>query len=288
MRASVLVLGLLVGPVAPVASGQTLIERGEYVLRAGGCVACHTDFDNDGAYLAGGRAFITPFGTFFSPNITPDATHGIGGWSVADFTKALTRGEGPGGVHYYAVFPYTSYSGMRSEDIQALFAYLRSVEPVPQADRPHELRWYLKLGFINRLWKYLFFKPNEPPDDMSEPVRRGAYLVTVLGHCSECHTPRNFLGIPDEELYLAGTKQGPDGDAVPNITPDRETGIGRWSRATLIRYLTKGMEPGGDFAGGLMVDVIDESLRHLSRPDIEAIVDYLKSIPPVSNRIGNP
>ena len=288
MRAIALVLGLSVWLLGPVASGQTLIERGEYMLRAGGCVACHTDVDNDGAYLAGGREFTTPFGAFFSPNITPDPTDGIGGWSIADFTTALTRGEGPGGIHYYPVFPYTSYSGMRPEDVQALFAYLRSVEPVPQADRLPDLPWYMQFRFINRVWKCLFFKSTEPPNDMSEPVLRGAYLVTVLGHCGECHTPRNLFGVLDDELFLAGTKDGPDGDAVPNITPDRETGIGRWSRATLIRYLTKGMEPDGDFAGGVMVDVIDESLRHLSYSDIEAIVDYLKSIPPVSNQVGDP
>jgi len=282
------VFGVFVSLLAPVAPGQSLIERGEYVLRAGGCAVCHTDLDNDGVYLAGGRAFNTPFGTFFSPNITPDPSHGIGAWSLADFSKAVTRGEGPEGLHYYPVFPYTSYSGMRTEDIQALFTYLRSVKPVPQADKLHDLPWYLQFRFVNRVWKYLFFEPNEPPIDMSEPVRRGAYLVTVLMHCGECHTPRNLFGVLDDELFLAGAKDGPDGDAVPNITPDRKTGIGRWSRTTLIRYLTKGMEPDGDFAGGVMVDVIDESLRHLSGSDIEAIVDYLKSIPPVPNQIAGP
>lgn len=262
---------------------QTDPERGEYVARAAGCVACHTDLENDGAYLAGGVAFETPFGTFYSPNITPDPGSGIGAWTEADLAAALTLGVGPDGRHYYPVFPYTAYAGLLPGDTEALFAYLRGVPGVAQVNRAHVLPWFMRWRFINRLWKWLFF---DPAGAAERRAGRGAYLVNVLGHCGECHTPRNRLGALDPDMHLAGTRDGPDASAVPNITPHPDTGIGRWSRKSLHDFLRRGMYPDGDFAGGLMVDVVDEGLRYLSEADLEAIVDYLQSIPAIDNRIG--
>ncbi|MDH3671649.1 MAG: cytochrome c [Gammaproteobacteria bacterium] len=279
--------GLFLLVSATTVTAQTLRERGEYVLRASGCVACHTDTENDGEYLAGGVEFNTPFGIFYSPNITAHPDHGIGNWDINDLISALTRGEGPGGVHYYPVLPYTAYSGMQPEDIRALFAYLQTVPASAQQNKPHKLPWYLRFRFINRIWKRLFFEPIESPTDLSDHVKRGAYLVNVLGHCGECHTPRNLFGALDNDQYLAGTRDGPDGDPVPNITPDADTGIGGWGRNSLRRYLKRGVDPNDDFAGGLMVDVIDEGLRYLSNDDLNAIVDYLKSIPPIINRVDD-
>ena len=260
------------------AAGETLVERGEYLVRAAGCVACHTDIDGDGAYLAGGRSLATPFGTFYSPNITPDPEHGIGSWSEDAFAGALKRGEGPQGKHYYPVFPFTAYSAMRRDDVAALFAYLRTVPAVAQADLPHDLPWPMRWRFVNRVWKWLFFEPRETPDE------RGAYLVSALGHCDECHTPRNHFGALDYTRHLIGNPHGPEGDPVPNITPHRKSGIGRWGRSDLVRYLRNGMLPDGDFAGGVMVEVIDEGLSYLEPADIEAIADYLRSLEPVQSK----
>ena len=253
-----------------------MIDEGEYVLRIGGCVACHTDIDNDGGYLAGGVAFETAFGTFYSPNITPDETYGIGRWTKDQFTDALTKGVGPGGIHYYPVFPFTAYSGMKQEDIDALFAYLRAVPAVSQSNRTHDLPWYLQFRIMNRIWKFFFFEPQTKPAD------RGEYLVKTLGHCDECHTPRGWFGEVNYSLHLTGTNEGPDGEPVPNITPDRETGIGRWGKSELIRYFRNGMLPDRDFVGGLMAEVIDEGLKYLRPEDSEAIANYLKGIEPVS------
>lgn len=266
--------------LARLAPADTMAERGEYLVRAAGCVACHSDIDNDGAYLAGGRAFETPFGTFYSPNITSDRTHGIGTWSEQQLINAVTRGEGPDGIHYYPVFPFTAYSGMRRDDITALFAYLRTVPAVSQPNRAHDVPWYMQNRIVNWIWKLLFFEPQSPVLD------RGEYLVKTLGHCDECHTPRNWFGAVDYDAHLTGSAVGPEGDPVPNLTPDRETGLGRWGRSDLVRYLRNGMLPDGDFAGGLMVDVIDEGLNYLSPDDREAIVDYLRDLEPVHHKVG--
>ena len=272
----------LLGLFAQAGYAQSLVEEGEYVLRVSGCVACHTDIDNDGAYLAGGVAFNTPFGTFYSPNITSDDDYGIGRWSRQQFTDALTKGEGPGGVHYYPVFPFTAYSGMKQEDIDALFTYLRTVPAVPQPNRTHDVPWYLQFRIVNQVWKFLFFEPKVTPVD------RGEYLVKILGHCDECHTPRGWFGDVDYDQHLTGTEEGPDGEPVPNITPDRETGIGRWGKSELIRYFRNGMLPDRDFVGGLMAEVIDEGLKYLRPEDSEGMAIYLKGLEPVEQARRSP
>ena len=255
------------------------------MLRAAGCVACHTDEDNNGDFLGGGRALETPFGTFYSPNITFDPRHGIGQWSEDDLARALRHGIGPDGTDYYPVFPYTSYTLMREDDIRALYVYLYGVPFSDQKNRAHDLPWYLSWRAAAWGWKTLFFEPGEFRPDESKPAawNRGAYLVRGLAHCGECHTPRDVFGAMRPELFLAGTEEGPEGGAVPNITPDEETGIGKWSRYELLDYLTSGMDPEGDFAGGLMVEVIDDGLAHLTKEDREAIVDYIRSLPPINN-----
>ncbi len=262
------------------------IGRGEYVLRAAGCVTCHTDRDNNGAFLAGGRALETPFGTFYSPNITPDPQHGIGRWSEADFLRALRLGLGPNGEHYYPAFPYTTYTRMKREDMLALRAYLLEVPPIARKNRPHELAWYVRRPLL-WLWKLLYFEAGEYVEDpaQSPPWNRGAYLANALAHCGECHTPRNIFGAADDERYCAGTREGPEGAVVPNITPDRKTGIGRWRADELAEYLRSGATPDGDFAGSLMADVIDEGLRYLNDADIKALVSYVRSLPPIDHPV---
>ncbi|HEY5598718.1 MAG TPA: cytochrome c, partial [Kiloniellales bacterium] len=176
--------------------GADAVARGAYVFRAAGCYACHTDSKNKGAPLAGGRALVTPFGTFYTPNITPDPATGIGAWPVADLARALREGLAPDGSHFYPAFPYTSYTGMIDQDVGDLRAYLMAQPPVVQANRPHELYLPFRLRALVSVWKWLFFTPGRLAE---EPTRdaawnRGAYLVQALGHCGECHTPRDALG----------------------------------------------------------------------------------------------
>jgi mono/diheme cytochrome c family protein len=260
---------------------------GEYLFRAAGCAACHTDVDNDGPLLAGGRALSTPFGTFYSPNITPDPVHGIGNWSDDDFVRALREGVAPDGSHYYPSFPYTSYTRMRREDMLAIKEYLFSLAPVARPNRPHELPWYISFRPLLWFWKRMYFDAGEfePLADHPATWNRGAYLVLALGHCAECHSPRNYLGAIDAGMQFAGARHGPGGKPVPNITPDVPTGIGDWPRGDLAYFLMTGALPDGDYTGGEMAEVIDEGLSRLDRSDLDAMAEYLRSLAPVTHRI---
>ncbi len=266
---------------------EALKKRGAYVLRASGCVTCHTDAENDGAFLAGGRPLETPFGTFYSPNITFDAEHGIGAWDEKDFHRALRHGVAPDGSSYYPVFPYTTYTRMRREDMHALWVYLGTVEKSARENTPHDLVWYMRSRLANRAWKILFFRPGVYHRDSrrSKEWNRGAYLVTAMAHCGECHTPRTVFGNVDNDRAYSGTKDGPEGESVPNITPDEDTGIGDWDRSELTDYLSEGLMPDGDYAGGAMADVVDDGLSYLKPGDIDAIAEYIESVKPVRNEV---
>ena len=282
------VFGWLPPGFAADSSADDLIARGEYLFRASGCGNCHTDTDNDGEFLAGGYALNTPFGTFYSPNITPHPEFGIGTWSEQDFIRAMKAGVAPDGRDYFPAFPYTSYTGLTHDDLRALKAYLFSVPPVAIPSRRHDVIPGLRRGLW--LWKLLFFKlpaPIAPPGADATWVR-GAYLATAVVHCPECHTPRNRLGGLIERLHLAGTRDGPEGKSVPNITPDPKTGIGRWDHDDLMFYLETGGTPDGDYAGGLMAEVIDNGLTHLTEADRAAIATYVLSVPAIARRISKP
>jgi mono/diheme cytochrome c family protein len=272
---------------APVGAADAGASQGEYLFRATGCAGCHTDTDNKGAPLAGGRALHTPFGTFYTSNITPDPDTGIGNWSETDFVRALREGISPQGEHYYPAFPYTSYTRLTDADLRAIWAYLRSVKPVRQANRSHELPWYLRSRATLRVWKTMFFAPGpyQPHTDQSPMWNRGAYLVEAVTHCGECHTPRNMLGGFKQSQHLAGNPDGVDDAKVPNITPDRETGIGKWTENDLVYYLETGATPDGDYAGDTMADVIDNSTSQLTADDRRAIAVYIKSLPAVEQAI---
>lgn len=265
---------------AHAADDAQALVRGEYVLNAAGCVTCHTDEDNNGKRLAGGLAIESDFGTFYTPNITPDKATGIGAWSEADFARALREGRSPKGHHYYPAFPYTSYTRMRDDDVQALWAYLRAQSAVAQQNKKHQLKWFVRRPFL-AAWKALYFEPGAYRDNAQQTAQwnRGAYIAQALTHCGECHTPRNRLGAMEAKRYLVGTPNGPDGDSVPNITPDKKTGIGSWSSGDLMSYFDSGMTPDGDFAGSLMADVIDHSLKPLTAEDKKALIAYLRSVP---------
>lgn len=266
---------------------RELAARGEYLLRAGGCTGCHSVEDDDANPLAGGRALASPFGTFYTPNITPDPDTGIGEWSARDFVRAMRYGRDPHGNAYFPGFPYTAYAAMRSDDMLSLYAYLMTVPPIRRENRPHELPWYLASLPAARAWQLMFFRTAPLRDDpaQSPEYNRGAYLAQALGHCGECHTPRDGLGVLDPAMHLAGTRDGPDGDPVPNITPDRDTGIGRWRARDLRDFLHSGMTPDGDFTGGHMAEVVDGGLQYLTREDLDALVAYLRGIPAIEHKV---
>jgi mono/diheme cytochrome c family protein len=260
------------------------VQRGEYLARVGGCIACHSR--EDGAPATGGEAIKTPFGSFYPPNLTPDPATGLGAWGWGDFERAMREGLRPDGSPYYPAFPYPAFTRIRDADLRALWAYLRSLPATSAPSPEHELPWYLARPLV-RVWRWLFFDPGEyrPDPARDDAWNNGAYIAEALAHCSECHTPRNFLGGLDEEWLYAGTREGPGGETVPNITPDRDTGIGRWSRDDLAYYLETGADPDGDYAGGLMAEAIDEGLAYLTESDRNDLVEYILSLPPKLHRV---
>jgi len=262
-------------------------ERGGYIFTAAGCVECHTDKKRGGAVLAGGRALATPFGTFYSPNITPDPTNGIGSWTKAQFHHAIRDGVGPHGRHYFPVFPYPSFTNMTDQDIADLFAYLKTVPAAAQRNKPHEIDFPFGIRTSMVVWNWLYLQrgPFEPDPSRPAEWNRGAYLVNALGHCGECHTPRNRLGALDLDMALAGSEKGPDGHSVPNLTPDRDTGLGKWSAKEIAYLLETGFKPNGDVVGASMGEVVDTSTSKLTDADRMAIATYLQSLPPIRHQI---
>jgi mono/diheme cytochrome c family protein len=256
--------------------------RGAYLANAADCETCHTDKEHHDEPYAGGRALATPFGTFYSPNITPDPETGIGSWSEAQFLRALRLGVRPHGTNYFPVFPYPSFTKITDEDARAIKAYLFSLPAVRQANRPHDVSFPFSWRFLQSGWKLLFFNagPFQPVPQRSAAYNRGAYLVTAVAHCGECHTPRNWFGAMESDRFLAGNPNGPDGKAVPNITPDRETGIGKWSEEDIVNLLKDGQTPEFDFVGGAMAEVVRNTSR-LDDADRHAIAIYLKGLPPI-------
>jgi len=272
---------------APAGDLPATIERGRYLVHAGGCLTCHTADQPEAIPLAGGRVLKTPFGTFHSPNLTPDPATGLGGWTDADLGRALREGIAPDGSYYFPVFPYPSYTGLTDADVAAIGAYLRSLRPVRQAAPEHQLPWYLSSRLVMYGWNLLNFSPARftPDPERSPAWNRGAYLVRHLGHCGECHTPRNALGALDGSRELAGNPDGPDGGKIPDITQDRETGIGRWSTDEITMFLEFGLLPDGDFAGSSMGDVISDNTSKLTAEDRLAIATYLQSLGPAGSRL---
>jgi len=258
------------------------IARGEYIFNAADCLGCHT-VPKTGQRLAGGRALKTPFGTFYTPNITPDRETGIGGWTDRDFIRALREGRSPNGTAYFPVFPYTSFTHLTDQDLRDLKAYLDAQPPVSQRNKPHEVSPPFGWRFLLPVWQALFLDKDGLPEETGwdERWKRGRYLVQAAGHCGECHSPRNFLGAVDHDRMLAGSPTGPEGKAVPNITPDPEKGIGKWSEGEVTFLLEIGMQPDGDFVGDGMREVVENSTSKLTAEDRAAIAAYLRTVPPL-------
>src|ERR1700722_10286421 len=268
-------------PVSPSAvqpTGDALIARGKYLTVAADCAACHTT--EDGKPFAGGVAFKLPFGTIYSSNITPDRENGIGAWSDAEFVRAIRSGVGRHGEDLYPALPYTSYALLSSDDALAIRAYLATLAPVARPAPANALAFPFNQRRIMRGWKLLFLdsKPFEPDPARGVAWNRGAYLVNGLAHCSECHTPRNLMFARRQNEALSGGVV--DGWKAWNITPDKETGIGLWTDAQLVSYLSSGHALGHGPASASMRQAIALSLSQLPATDIEAIVTYLHSVTP--------
>jgi mono/diheme cytochrome c family protein len=256
------------------------LANGQTTFNAGGCSSCHAvPGQPDRLRLGGGLAIPSPFGTFYAPNISPDPADGIGRWTEAEFVTAVTTGISPSGYHYFPAFPYTSYAHAKRDDIRDLFAYLKTLAPVSGKVRDHDVPFPFNIRRNIGIWKLLFMdgKPFMPDAARSAQWNRGAYLVNSLGHCAECHSPRNFLGGIIASQRFAG---GPDPEGegwVPNIT---QKGIGDWSEKDIAWFLETGQTPDGDTIGGSMGRVI-RNISQLSEADRAAIANYLKSLPPV-------
>jgi mono/diheme cytochrome c family protein len=268
----------------------TPVESGRRIFAATGGCTCHTNYPGEGPdapSLAGGRALETPFGIYYSTNITPDPETGIGGWSLDDFVRAMREGLSPAGEHYFPVFPYTAFTGLSDQDLADLKSYLDSLPAIRRENRPHDA--HLPFSFRPALagWKWLNFLPARVEDDpaLDPATNRGRYLALAAAHCGECHTPRTLSGGLDRTRWLAGSRDGPEGELAPNITPDEKTGIGDWSIPDLVWYLETGLKPDGDDTQGLMSEVIRHGYANLSREDREAIARYVKSVPAIENRV---
>ncbi len=262
-------------------ANEQAVGRGAYIFKASGCVGCHTRAKPKGKFLAGGRRMETPFGQFYTPNITPDPQHGIGNWTFADFVLAMREGKRRDGSVYYPAFPYASYTNMNDTDLRDLWTYLRTVPAQPEPNREHDLIFPFNVRYSVHFWRMLYF---ESARFVSDPKRgatwnRGAYLTRALGHCGECHTPRNLLGGLDKTRELAGNKNAPDGKRVSNITPHPKKGIGSWSISDIKGLLQDGSLPDGDFVGGAMTEVVENGTSHLTDEDLQAIAVFLKALP---------
>jgi mono/diheme cytochrome c family protein len=256
---------------------SSLIAQGEYLARAADCMVCHTA--RGGTPFAGGRAFVLPFGTMYSTNITPDVDTGIGRYSDQDFLNAVHKGIGRNGVRLYPAMPFASYTLMSDGDALAIKAYLFSLKPVHAPAPENTLKFPFNQRYLMAFWS-AFFNPDRrftPVTGQPPAWNRGAYLVEAMGHCGECHTPRNLGMALNNREKFAGAVQA--GWRAYNITPDTTAGIGTWSDAELAHYLSMGHAEGRGTASGPMGEAIDESLSHLTASDIGAIVAYLRTVP---------
>ncbi|MEM7645000.1 MAG: cytochrome c [Pseudomonadota bacterium] len=254
--------------------------RGETVFWAAGCASCHAADDAEGAarlILTGGQAFPSDFGTFYAPNVSMHPEAGIGAWTFPQFADAVQRGVSPDGDHYYPAFPYTAYGLAEIQDIADLWAFWQTLPATDAASRSHEVGFPFSIRRAVGAWKLLYAPDGftlPQPDDPQ--IARGRYLAEALGHCGECHTPRDALGGLDRTRWLAGAPNPTGQGRIPNVTPAALT----WSASEIAAYLNDGFTPDFDSAGGHMVAVI-RNLANLSDADRAAIAAYLKAVPPV-------
>jgi len=286
---AILVPGLIgLSPGSVFSQSQENIKRGEYIFRATGGCSCHTVPGSTDQKLAGGRGFKTPFGTLFSTNITPHKVDGIGSWTISDFAAAMRKGVRSDGAHLFPVFPYTSFTRMSDRDLSDLWAYLSTYPAVEKQNKPIDMplpfRWRIGMLF----WKFFYFSEGAFKSDpaQSSSWNRGAYITTGLAHCHECHTPRDLGGGLKKNRLFTGSIDGPEGELAPNITPDKQTGIGNWTRQDLSWFMANGLKPDGDSIQGLMAEVIEEGYQYLSPDDLDAVAEYILSLEPMVSSVA--
>jgi mono/diheme cytochrome c family protein len=267
-------------------TGKELVAKGQYIFEVAGGCACHS-VPKETPH-AGARAFPIPFGTVYSTNVTQDKETGLGNWTDQQIRDAMVKGIRPDGSPILPVMPYEAYAGMAPEDLKALIVYLRTLKPVKKAT-PQMKSWApFARSLGTPLYLKVFGRLSSPPAQAPKSgIERGRYLVEHVSLCGDCHTPRNSIGVPNRSLYLAGAgkKIGPLGQEVPNITPDKETGIGEWKREDITEVLLTGTKPDLDNIQGLMAEVIEHGYKNMTKEDALAIADYLKSIPSIKNKI---
>ena len=251
--------------------------RGERLFHLGGCTSCHAApgaKGTDRVVMAGGVALASPFGTFYAPNISPDPAHGIGNWTLADFASAMRYGTSPDGAHLYPAFPYTCYARVPLTDLADLFAYLQILPPSAVENKPHDLPFPFNVRLGLGLWKALNLDPAPviDPGSLSDEARAGQRLAEGLGHCGECHTPRDVFGGLDRSRWLQGAPN-PTGDGKIPALAGHE-----WSAEEIAEYLKSGFTPSFDSAGGAMAEVV-ENTASLSDEDRAAIAAYIKALP---------
>ncbi len=253
------------------------IERGRYLVIAGDCAACHTRPDG-GAPFAGGRPIETPFGNVVSANITPDKQTGIGAWSDDDFDKAVRQGIAPDGSRLDPAMPYTSYTNLTRDDVNAMHAYLSTIAPVHNEVKSDALPFPFSIRWGMNVWDWVFFNSGTYAPDKSKSAEwnRGAYLVQGPGHCTACHTPKNFAGADKSGEFLQGANL--QGWFAPDITSDNRRGLGRWSADDIVKYLKTGHNPIAG-ATGTMSEEIEHASSGMTDSDLKAIATYLKSLP---------
>ncbi len=266
MRVYLFLAGMIALSGPSLALADELVEKGKYLYHLANCYSCHTDTENDGPALAGGRLLETEFGNFYSPNITPDKKTGIGNWSDEEFTRAVREGIAPDGSHYYPSFPYIAYRNISHEDVLAIKAYIFSLQPVQQANQAHQLDWYLLRPALT-IWKML--AQQEQPAAASGNSR-GAYLIDTLGHCNECHTPRNAIGILQMDQALTGNKDL----SAPDISA---SALSDWSDEELEDLFIYGALPDGDYVSDHMAEVVEYSTAKWTPQDLAAAIAYLRS-----------
>ncbi|MGB7420949.1 MAG: cytochrome c [Comamonas sp.] len=264
-----------IDPQAAVSGSPELITRGAYLARIGDCVSCHTR--PGGAAYAGGRAVQTPFGAVFAGNLTPDDATGLGRWNADEFWRALHHGRSRDGRLLYPAFPYPDYTHVTRSDADAIFAFLRSLQPVTQPTPEPTLRFPYNTQAALAVWRALYFRPAKT--DVA--LDRGAYLVRGLGHCGACHTPRDALGGPLKDRPLAGALVQGENWWAPSLVSSSQAGMADWPVADIVALLTDGVSPRGGVSGP-MAEVVFASLQHLSPQDARAMAEWLRALPPAS------
>ena len=268
------------------ADASPVYRQGAWLYRAAACVGCHSPPFQEAQHLGGRRDLPTQFGTFYAPNISPDPDVGIGGWSEAEFTRAVRDGRAPDGHRYWPTFPYMTYTHLTDDDVHALWTYVSAQPAVTSAEIPHEIRPLYRLPGLLGAWRGFAFDRGPLPDAPGRPDdwKRGRYLVQAVTYCDQCHTPRNNVGLLQKGRYMAGGDNPGKSAVHPNLTPDPTYGLADWTPADLAEFLASGRKPSGEVADPdrIMAEKIHDSYSWLSEADRLAIAAFVFSLPPVA------